>query len=72
MLAYKFDVLEKLKEKGFNTTKLRKEKLLSEVSIQDLRTGKVVGIIAIEKICSMLKMQPGSIIQWIPDENETE
>lgn len=30
MFVYKFDVLEKLKENGYNTTKLRKEKLLGE------------------------------------------
>ena len=34
MLTYKIDVLETLKENGYNTTRLRKEKLLGENSIQ--------------------------------------
>ena len=50
MLTYKIDVLETLKESGYNTTRLRKEKLLGENAIQSLRRGEMVGIIALEKI----------------------
>lgn len=70
MFVYKFDVLETLKESGYNTTRLRKEKLLGENAIQSLRRGEMVGIIALEKICSLLDMQPGNIIKYI--ENETK
>ena len=62
MLTYKIDVLETLKESGYNTTRLRKEKLLGENAIQSLRRGEMVGIIALEKICTLLDMQPGNII----------
>ena len=65
MLTYKIDVLETLKESGYNTTRLRKEKLLGENAIQSLRRGEMVGIIALEKICSLLDMQPGSIIKYV-------
>lgn len=34
MFIYKFNVLEGLKEAGYNTTRLRKEKLLGEKAIQ--------------------------------------
>ena len=62
---YKFDVLEALKEAGYNTTRLRKEKLLGENAIQSLRKGEMVGIIALEKICKLLDMQPGNIIKYV-------
>ena len=65
MLTYKIDVLETLKESGYNTTRLRKEKLLGENAIQSLRRGEMVGIIALEKICSLLDMQPGNIIKYV-------
>lgn len=68
MFVYKFDVLETLKENGYNTTRLRKEKLLGENAIQSLRRGEMVGIIALEKICSMLDMQPGNIIKFVENE----
>ena len=47
MFVYKFDVLETLKESGYNTTKLRKEKLLGENAIQSLRRGEKEGLIAL-------------------------
>lgn len=64
MLAYKIDVLEALKESGYNTTRLRKEKLLNESAIQYLREGKPVGAKALNNICMLLDMQPGNIIEY--------
>ena len=69
MFAYKIDVLAELKKKGFNMTMMRREKLLGENAIQAIREDKVVGIIALHKICEMLKMQPGDIIYYY-DEND--
>lgn len=65
MLVYKINVLEALKEKGYNTTRLRKEKLLGEASIQALRNNKVVGIKALDTICMMLDMQPADLIEYV-------
>lgn len=70
MFVYKFDVLETLKESGYNTTRLRKEKLLGENAIQSLRRGEIVGIIALEKICKLLDMQPGNIIKYVDDDDK--
>lgn len=67
MLEYKIDVLETLKENGYNTTRLRKEKLLGENAIQSLRNNEMVGIIALEKICKLLDMQPGNIIKYVEE-----
>lgn len=69
MLRYKIDVLKALKNAGYTTTRLRKEKLLGENSIQYIREGKIVGAIALDTICSILQRQPGYVIEWIPDEN---
>lgn len=65
MLAYKIDVLETLKEAGYNTTRLRKEKLLSESAIQYIREGRPVGAKALNDICKLLDMQPGNILKYI-------
>lgn len=70
MFVYKFDVLETLKESGYNTTRLRKEKLLGENAIQSLRHGEMVGIIALEKICALLDMQPGNIIKYVESDKQ--
>ncbi len=67
ILAYKIDVLETLRDCGYNPARLRKEKLLGENAIQSLRHGEMVGIIALEKICKLLDMQPGNIIKYVDD-----
>ena len=43
MLIYKIDVIEKLKEAGYNTARIRKEKLLNESALQYIREGKPIG-----------------------------
>lgn len=68
MLAYKIDVLETLKEAGYNTTRLRKEKLLNESAIQYIREGKPVGAKALDNICMLLDMQPGNILKYVKNE----
>ena len=68
MFVYKFDVLEALKDAGYSTAKMRKEKLLGENAIQSLRKNEMVGIIALEKICKLLDMQPGNIIKYVDSE----
>ena len=70
MFVYKFKVLESLKESGYNTSRLRKEKLLGENAIQSLRRDEMVGIIALEKICKLLEMQPENIIKYVEDEEK--
>ena len=69
MLAYKINVLETLKEAGYHPNRLRKEKLLGENAIQSLRRNEMVGMIALEKICSILDMQPGNIIKYVDNKN---
>lgn len=70
MLKYKIDVLETLKESGYNTTRLRKEQIVGESAIQSLRKGEMVGIKTLEKICDILDMQPGNIIKYVENEKK--
>ncbi len=65
MLAYKINVLETLHESGYTPSKLRKEKLLGENAIQCLRENKMIGIKALDQICTILDMQPGNIIKYV-------
>ena len=63
-IKYKIDILPALNEGGYNTTRLRREKLLSESTIQALRCGKMVSLENISRICSMLACQPGDILEY--------
>ena len=67
MLKYKIDVMETLKEAGYNTTRIRKEKLLNESALQSFRDGKMIGTAVLDKLCFLLDMQPGNIIKYVED-----
>lgn len=63
-IIYKFDVLQALKNAGFNTNTIRKEKLLSESTLQKLRNKEMVAISNIEIFCRLLNCQPGDILEF--------
>lgn len=64
-LLYKINVLQALKDKGYNTNKLRKEKILAESTIQKLRENKPISWANIAQICELLQCQPGDILEYI-------
>ena len=69
MIVYK-DIIEKLRNAGYNTNRLRKEKLLSESVIQAIRERKPITTTTINSICLMLNCQPGDIIEYVEDEEK--
>lgn len=66
-VVYRVDILAALKEKGYSTYKLRKEKLLAEATLQTIRNGGLVSWENISRICGMLECQPGDILEYIPE-----
>lgn len=66
-LQYKMDIVSALKEKGFNTYKIRTEKLLSESTVQKLRNGIGVSWDNLETLCRLLECQPSDLIEYVPD-----
>lgn len=69
-VKYKINILSALKEAGFNTSRLRREKLLAESTIQQLRTGHLVSWVNIGRICELLHCQPGDILEFVEDKEE--
>ena len=66
-LTYKIDVLSALKEKGYNTTRLRKEKILAESTIQKLRDRSPISWANIAQICDLLDCQPDFFLENIQE-----
>ena len=62
MFYYKINVIEKLKEKGYNSTVILKNNIISQSSMQKLRKNEIVGIKTLEQLCALLDLQPGDII----------
>lgn len=67
-LKYKIDVLAALKEKGITTYQIRKDRLLSESTVQKLRAGVGVSWENIETMCRLLECQPGDLMEYVPEE----
>lgn len=67
MLRYKIDILEHLKEKGFTSYKLRKDKVIGEAQIQKIRNGELVSKETLNTICKLLNCQPGDILEYIEE-----
>lgn len=66
-VKYKIDILPALKDAGYNTTRLRREKLLSESTIQQLRHGDLVSWANIERLCHLLQCQPGDLLEYVEE-----
>ena len=67
MLKYKIDVLAALKEKGYNTNKIRKEKIMGESMLQKIRNGEMVSWSVFEKLCDLLDCQPADLIEYVKE-----
>jgi len=71
MFVYKIDVLKKLKEKGYSIKELKEKPYnIGSSQFDKIRKGEMVGINVLDKICTLLEMQPGTIMKHIPDEKE--
>lgn len=66
-LCYKIDVMAALKAAGYTTTKIRREKLLSQSTLQKLRSGGQLSWANIEALCRLLDCQPGDIFEYLPE-----
>lgn len=67
-IVYKIDIIKALKDKGYNTTRLRNEKIIGESYLTQIRKGEIVSITCLEKICLLLNCQPGDIIEYIEED----
>lgn len=70
MIVYRIDVIESLKEYGYNSTRILREGLISQNSMQKLRRGEMVGMRTLDKLCELMDMQPANIIKYVENEEK--
>lgn len=63
-IVYKMDVLSALKDAGYSSYRIRKEKLFGEATLQKIRNNELVSWENISTICQLLKCQPGDIVEY--------
>ena len=64
---YKVNIMDKLKEKGYSSTRLRREKLLGESYMSQIRRGDMISWAALDTVCTLLECQIGDIIEHVAD-----
>ena len=69
-IVYKIDVLKELKDRGYNTSRLRKEKIMGEATIQKIREKQLASWATIDTICSLLECNVGDVVEYVKDSGE--
>ncbi len=65
-----YDKLWKMLElHKISTYKIRKDRIITESSLQKLRTGGNVSTETIGKLCDVLNCQPGDIMEYVKEED---
>lgn len=60
-----------MKSKGLTTYRIRKEKIISEGTLQKLRQNGAVSTDTIAALCAALNCQPGDIMEYVPEPKNT-
>lgn len=69
-IQYKIDVLKEMKDKGYSSARLRKDKIIGEATIQRLRSKQSVSFEVLAKICVILDCNIGDILTFIKDDSD--
>ncbi len=60
-----------LKEKGYSTYRIRREKLIGQGTLTALKNGTGgLDSKTIDRLCNLLNCQPGDIMEFIPEDNK--
>ena len=60
-------LLRKMKDEGLTTYRIRKEKIISESTLQRIREDGSITTDAIASLCDVLDCQPGDILEYVKD-----
>lgn len=72
MIRYKIDIPSALKDAGYSQYRIRNERIIPMQTFNNILHGKMINMITLNKICSLLDLQPGDIIEWVPDEDRMQ
>ena len=71
-IRYKVDIMAELKKKGYSSTTLRKEKLIGQSYLQQIRHQELVSWKTIDTICSLLDCQVGDLVEYVKGEGVSQ
>ena len=60
-----------MKQKGLTTYKIRQDNIISQSALTAIKQGKSVTTDTISKLCKALNCQPGDILEYVPDDEDS-
>ena len=69
-LKYKMNIIEALKKSGYSTYRIRKDKIMSESTLQKIRQNEPISWENLNLICGLLSCDIGDIMEYVPDEED--
>lgn len=66
-VVYKVDVVQVLKDAGYSTYRIRKEKIMGEATLQKLRQGEPVSWDMLAVLCRLIHCQPGDLLKYVEE-----
>lgn len=70
MIRYRINIMDALKNKGYTSYRLRKEKIFGEATMTKFRKKEYINFDNLNILCRLLECQPGDLIEYIPDSEE--
>ncbi len=67
-ICYKVDVCQLLRDAGYTSYNLNGKGILNNATWMKLKEHKLISWDTLDKICTLLQMQPGDIIDYEEDE----
>ena len=64
-------LLSLMEIKGLSTYKIRKDKIISESTLQKIRENKSITTDSIASLCEALNCQPGDLMEYVPDNDNS-
>ena len=72
MIRYKIDIMKELNNKGYNYMRIKREKLLSAQTLENIKRGKSITLDTLNKVCLMTNLRVEDIIEVIATDEEKE
>ncbi len=70
MIRYTIDVLSRLSDCGYSQNRIRRERLIGQATLTQLRHGELVSWKTVDTVCALLGCQPGDFLEYVPDSTE--
>ena len=68
MIRYKSGIIDRLRDAGYNSNRIRKENIFGESNMTDFRRQAEIPYKTLNKLCKILKCEIGDIIEYVEDE----